>query len=185
MNELTKQEREKYTQAWQSKKEGQSKTAVYLIKYLSNVLNKKHKILELGSGNGIVVKSLRDKEYDIYGVDITSAGFAHSNYLIEACLWELPFKDNEFDVTFSTDVLEHIPPEKIEDTIKEIYRVTKRKTLHCITTWKDNRGGFVFHLTIQPIDWWFNQFESLNEKKIETQLFGRTSVKQDLSTLFK
>jgi len=38
---------------------------------------------------------------------------------------QLPFRDNEFDVTVASDVLEHIPPEMRKTVIGESLRVTR------------------------------------------------------------
>jgi len=189
MDNLEKQEKDKYTNAWEYGAEGQSRTAWYIFNYLKNILDKTYKILDLGCGNGLVVELLRQEGYNIVGVDITLTGLNQHTPMIkftpeiiltpkrenyfEAPLWNLSFKDNEFDFTFSTDVLEHIPPEYINKTIQEINRITKTKSFHCISTFKDNRGGFVFHLTVQPIDWWKEKFKALNQKNIDIELIDR------------
>jgi ubiquinone/menaquinone biosynthesis C-methylase UbiE len=174
MDKLTKQEQDKYIQAWQMGAEGESRTAPYIAQFVINYIQNNHRILDLGCGNGSIVNILRNKGFDAYGVDISSHQFNNSPYLIQGCLWDLPFEDNTFDVTFSTDVLEHIPPEMINKTIAEIYRITKIKTLHCIATFKDNRKGFVFHLIIQSIEWWKQQFITMNSKNIEIEIIDRT-----------
>jgi len=173
MDELINQEKEKYTNAWQVGAEGQSRTEEHIIKYLLN-LDKNYKILELGCGNGYGVNYLRTNGFNVYGMDITSQVFNGSPYLVQGCLWDLPFKDNEFDFVFSVDVLEHLPPNQVELAIKEIIRITKIKTLHCIATFKDNRKGFIFHLTVQPIEWWKEKFNELNQKNVELEIIDRT-----------
>ena len=81
----------------------------------------------------------------------------------------LPFKDNQFDYTFSTDVLEHIPLEMVEKTIKEIYRITRVETFHCIATVDDPNYPNV-HLTIESIEWWKGQFGKANGKQVDTHI---------------
>jgi ubiquinone/menaquinone biosynthesis C-methylase UbiE len=80
----------------------------------------------------------------------------------EAPAWRTNFADMQFEYTCSTDVLEHIPTELIDDTIKEIYRLTKRKTIHVISTEPDKKyNGHEVHLTVKPIEWWREQFARL------------------------
>jgi ubiquinone/menaquinone biosynthesis C-methylase UbiE len=38
----------------------------------------------------------------------------------------LPFRDNSFDVVMSTETLEHVPPERQEQFLDELYRVSSR-----------------------------------------------------------
>lgn len=74
--------------------------------------------------------------------------------------WEMPFRNKRFDFTFSTDVLEHLPTEFIEQTMKEIARVTRRKTFHLIATCAavTEYKGEQVHLTVRPPEWWNEQF---------------------------
>lgn len=54
---------------------------------------------------------------------------------------DMPFKDNEFDMVICRGVLEHIPREKQQKTVSEMYRVTKR-------------GGFCY-IAVPP---WYSPF---------------------------
>lgn len=163
---IEQEEKEKYTKAWECGAEGPSQCVSPLIKYISQCGY--GKMLDIGCGDGGVVKALRDIDFDCFGLDITSVKLIPEvkDYFYEAPIWRMPFKDNEFDFTFSTDVLEHIPPHMVDYTIKEIFRITKRKTFHNIATFEDNRRGFNFHLTVQPIGWWKEKFRQLNTKKL-------------------
>lgn len=188
MTEIEKNEKEKYTQAWKTGAENNSRTSLYLTPYLKDRINQNWKILDLGCGNGINVELLRNCGIkDIYGVDITLEGLNLNHkintfgnkindfcpwiqYYIQAPLWKLPFLDNEFDFTYSVDVLEHIPSKLIKKTIDEILRITKVSTFHCIATFPD-RG---FHLSVQSIDIWKNIFFNQNNKKINIEIIDRT-----------
>jgi SAM-dependent methyltransferase len=189
MDNLEKQEKEKYTNAWKCGAEGQSKTAWYVFNYLKNTLDKNYKILDLGCGNGLVVELLKQEGYNTIGVDITLEGLKQYTPMIkftpeikltpkienyfEAPLWKLPFENNQFNFTFSSDVLEHIPEELVEQSIKEIIRITNRRTFHCIATFRDNRKGYNFHLTVKPIEWWREQFNKFNDKSILIEIIDR------------
>ena len=88
------------------------------------LLNKK-KILDVGGARGEFCKIFSEKRkckainIDPYPGDYiwpnTKVGFAD----------EMPFNDNAFDLTLCRGVLEHIPNEKQQKSVNEIYRVTK------------------------------------------------------------
>jgi ubiquinone/menaquinone biosynthesis C-methylase UbiE len=43
--------------------------------------------------------------------------------------FDLPFKNEYFDLVFSAGVLIHIPPDHLPEALREIYRVSKRYLL--------------------------------------------------------
>jgi len=199
-------EKEKYSNAWRSGAEGQSRTAWHVFEYLKTKINKDMRILEIGCGNGVCVELLRQEGFNnVYGMDITLEGlkkyqamidakrfkqpipefFPKLEYYTESPIWQTPFKDNEFDFTYSTDVMEHLPPELVEQSINEIYRITSKGTFHCIALFKDVRMGINFHLTVQPINWWKESFDKLNTKKINTEIIGRGDIIRKTDTTYR
>ncbi|MGY2047806.1 class I SAM-dependent methyltransferase [Methylobacterium sp. JK268] len=87
------------------------------------------RILEVGSGDGSLVKAFVDAGYDAFGCDIVEGRF--SRYMkdssrvlpIQIRPYKLPFGDNYFDVVLSANVLEHVNNK--EETALEIRRVLK------------------------------------------------------------
>lgn len=117
------------------------------------------KLLEVGCGNGMVVKTLDMAGRKVQGADITLAGVKGDTGLFtEAPLWDLPFADNEFDYTFSSDTLEHLPPRLVGQSISEMFRVTSKKMFHIISTVESVYEPGL-HLIIQPISWWFTTIQ--------------------------
>lgn len=172
--EIEWMEKDKYDRAWECKAETASVNSKRIIPYVL-ALNKKWKMLEFGCGTGYAVRELKKQGFDIIGQDITLNGIEGGKEgFVESFLWKLPFKDNEFDFTYSTDVMEHIPPEMVEKAILEIYRVTRLKTFHAIAPFPHINQGFNFHLSVHPIKWWQEQFKRLNIKQIETDIIHRS-----------
>jgi len=173
--ELEKREKEKYDKRW---KHGslQSANVIPLIKYIIENAeeHKKWKLLDIGCGDGTTVRGLRENGFECYGVDITLAGIKdNKEWFYEAPAWKMPFRDNEFDFTFSTDMMEHIPVDFVDNAIGEIYRITKIKTIHCIASSPHVEGCTVFHLSIKPIAIWQEKFNNLNVKNIDTLIRPR------------
>lgn len=86
------------------------------------------RILELGSGLGLLGKAIKDEvdgNLEFYGVELAMNPAAKSKEnLIEptqADVINLPFANESFDAIVSTDVLEHIPD--AEAVVEEIKRV--------------------------------------------------------------
>ncbi len=139
-------------------------------------------LLDIGCGHGDVVKLLSSLRRNCLGVDISLAGIASYGQLgpeydkflsilsfREAPVWDMPYLDNQFDYTFSFDVLEHIPTDTVPAAIREIYRVTRGETFHCIATIPSEKNIGI-HKTVQPIAWWEKQFAALNRDKVETHI---------------
>ena len=168
MNKVEQFEREKYAAIWARG----DYTGPSAISYAESLVGKVGGyVLEIGSGRGVSLDILNSDGYcKCSGVDITLIGNKSIAPVFEAPAWALPFEDKSFDYTFSTDVLEHIPPEYIEATLKEINRVTRSKTFHQIATVKavTRYKGDQVHLTVKPEKWWAEQFEKFC--KIESEL---------------
>jgi len=185
-NEIFIKEKEKYQTCWSSGKYRQSTPSQSVAKIIEHL--KPEKVLDLGCGNGYVVSKLVDKKIDAYGIDITSSAWITKSLvnpqfnilkdrLIEGSIWDMPFKKNEFDVSFSTTLLEHIPEEMVNQTIKEILKVTKEKTIHYIDTKQpQNQFGYKVHMTIKPVRWWINKFAEFNDKKIKVIIKDKKDI---------
>ncbi|MCX7955797.1 MAG: UMP kinase [Patescibacteria group bacterium] len=105
--------------------------------------------LELGCGLGTTIKYLRFFGVDAKGIDFSKTAYnlAKENikpYIILADATNLPFKNNQFDLVYSHDLLEKMDYEKIQKTIKESIRVSKKYIVHKIFT-KENIWYKIFH----------------------------------------
>jgi ubiquinone/menaquinone biosynthesis C-methylase UbiE len=167
-------EREKYKFQWEHNYLP-SKCALPLVDYVTKTSVPQQTLLDIGCGNGITVAKLRERGYRCDGIDITLAGIkgVFNPPLIETTLWRMPFADNTYDYTFSTDVLEHIPAEMVEESIQEIIRITKVKTFHCIASFSHKRYDVELHPTIQPMNWWTGIFEKYNTKGLSITIIDR------------
>lgn len=156
-------EKEKYRRQWRTNYMP-SVSARVLADYINSFVHYPYRLLDIGCGDGTTVVELRKKGWLCDGLDITLAGLKPeaTKGFYESALWAMPFNDREFGFTFSTDVLEHIPPEKIEDSIKEIFRISRHRTLHIIATFPHEMDGIDLHLTVRPISWWQEQFDTFN-----------------------
>ena len=97
-----------------------------VIKHL-HALKPFPKILEVGSGDFGLSTYLR---YQLVKVDLA---FSHPPQPrrpnVSADASKLPFPNGVFDLVFSVDLLEHIPPNKRETVVSEMLRVSRKEVL--------------------------------------------------------
>jgi len=133
-----------------------SRNCIKLAEYIMKNYNESDYILDIGCGDGKTVNFINEHNYYAKGLDISLAGIKknHLNF-IETPIWQTGLKDNEFDYSFSTDVLEHIPTGLLGRAFDEIERITRKKSVHFINT---ENGGVYYnqqvHLTVKNINWW-------------------------------
>lgn len=90
---------------------------------------KKLKILDAGCGTGLLMKKL-EKYGDVFGVDISPEAIKYTKKrriknTSLASIEKLPFKDNNFDIIISVDVLYHQRVGNDIKALKEFNRVLK------------------------------------------------------------
>jgi pseudaminic acid biosynthesis-associated methylase len=110
---------------------GISRTA--LNKVFLDKLNRSMRILEVGSNIGNQLLCLQKMGFkNLYGIEPLEYAVELSKKrtkginIIQGNVFDLPFKDNYFDLVFTSGVLIHINPKNIKKAIREIYRCTSK-----------------------------------------------------------
>ncbi|CAI8699193.1 MULTISPECIES: glycosyltransferase [Pseudomonas] len=86
-------------------------------------------ILDAGCGNGTVTNRLTPR-WDVVGCDISEAAVKRVQApALVADLCAIPFGDRSFDLTLSSDVIEHLPDSIYAQALAEIARVSSRYIL--------------------------------------------------------
>ncbi len=115
----------------------------YIKKYgvTRTVLNKEFlkgipkdvKILEVGSNIGLQLMAIQKLGFnDLTGIEIFQEAIEKSKKItpgintLKADAQDIPFKDNWFDLVFTSGVLIHIHPDNLSKVIDEICRVSKK-----------------------------------------------------------
>ena len=142
----------------------------YGINIIDNVINNYsfNTILDAGCGQGDVIKYLLKNGYDCKGVEISdfivkqkSLELFNRGIIKISSLENIPFDDNSFDIVFSSDVLEHIPEEKIDIVISELCRVAKYDLFLTINLRPSSENN-KYHITLKSREWWEDKFEKNN-----------------------
>jgi uridylate kinase len=116
----------------------QNIAAFYRALLIKITLNPKT-CLDVGCGMGRLIKYLRMFGVEAYGAEISKVALemvlpSVRKYVKEGNILNLPFKDNEFDLVVTFDVLERVERSKIRQAVMETVRVSKKHILHKIYT---------------------------------------------------
>ena len=101
-----------------------------LLPLLVGLMNGFQKVLEIGAGEGQIVRALREVSINAVGIDQSDKQIRHgkktdpSSALIRSLAEHLPFRDSFFDAAIACLVVEHI--EQFEESFREVSRVVKR-----------------------------------------------------------
>jgi 2-polyprenyl-3-methyl-5-hydroxy-6-metoxy-1,4-benzoquinol methylase len=164
-NDVSERERIKYNMAYADEdlydptiSEGAWKDIISQVKF--------KRALDVGCGPGKGIKTARDAGFEVYGIDISDElkGRWKTNGIAQWCdvapASNIPAKDNMFDLTLCTEVMEHIPEELVDKSLQEIRRVSCGVVYFTIATRyipKDRKwlaDKFQPHLTVKPVRWW-------------------------------
>ena len=95
-------------------------------------MDRSARVLEVGSNVGNQLLCLQSLGfYNLYGIELQSYAVELSKArtkrinIIEGSALDIPYKDDYFDLVFTSGVLIHISPSDIEGTLREIYRCTR------------------------------------------------------------
>lgn len=117
-------------------------------------------ITDWGSGSGQAADALVAKGFNVRMVDIASNAYRGPHGpVIEACLWELPADLPATDYGFCADVMEHLPPDKVDEVFSQIAARTRNACYFQIALFDDMWYGRNLHLSVFPPDWWKERIE--------------------------
>ncbi len=118
------------------------------------------KIVDIGCGSGNYIKEL--KEFPITGVEPSSFIANKDKNIIHADIMSLKGK---WDAFYCMDVLEHIPPEEVEQNVDKLTKIAKHGIVG-VANHPDSWEGVELHLVQEPLEWW-QELLSKYFKKVE------------------
>lgn len=124
--------------------------------------------LEIGANIGLQLRHLQAGGWkNLYGVEIQEDAIERSKMItkniniVQGSAFDLPFRDQYFDMVFTSGVLIHIHPKDLKTAMREMYRCSKKYI------W----GFEYYHPTLQEIPYrgnrnvlWKNNFPGLWKK---------------------
>lgn len=158
---MTMTEREKYDKLWNLP---QGYGNDYSHPFWHDVVNQfirfaqpqpGQRVLDVGGGDGRLRRMLPLLEYA--SLDISHAADPDIVLDISEPLPEWLLTEHTFDWVVALDVLEHLPPDRVEPALANIAKLAKRGAFFLIATRPDKGGkkiGATLHLTVHGDDWW-------------------------------
>ncbi|MBL7859872.1 MAG: methyltransferase domain-containing protein [Cyclobacteriaceae bacterium] len=91
------------------------------------------KILEVGCNTGMQLSELQSEGFtSLYGIELQDYAvqkakeYTEGINIIQGSAFDIPFKDNFFDLVFTSGVLIHISPDNLSKVFSEMYRCSKK-----------------------------------------------------------
>jgi SAM-dependent methyltransferase len=116
------------------------------------------KILDAGCGKGIHLKRLLRKGYDVFGIEISEVcceNFLKDTPHENTDIINYSKKEDKYDGLICMDVLEHIDPLQIEETIQALAGLAPI-AFFGIANHSDVLNGIELHLITEDSSWWVN-----------------------------
>ncbi len=173
------------------------------ISYKKNFINliKKystnHKIIETGSGTGVISTYLASIGFDTTAIDIDPQMLELANHIakmynhdnkakfVKDSIFELNYKDEEFDVSFSNGVLEHFNDEEIIDTLKKQMRIAKYVVFGIPTKYFRKEEAMYGDERYLPLSKWRKLIKASGGKILEESSMGYSGAKSRILSVKK
>lgn len=175
MDELFFQEKKKYEKMWSNEpyrttSPGYNSVA-HFLEHIKDRKTPLDSLADFGCGSGVVAIPFLEAGFKVSLVDIAENCLNENIHTLTflspelitftlAPLWELPSFLEKSDWIYCIDVLEHIPPERVEKSLSEMAKRTKKGGALQVFLLDEGMGkmiGETLHLTIRPLDWWIDK----------------------------
>lgn len=174
---LADAERRKYEKCWSYQQYRLYSPGEHALPIFRQVRRKKGKLVDLGCGTGRAGNKLSEEGWKVTFLDFADNCLdwevaKKKPKFIKANLWSK--WNGSYDVGYCCDVMEHLPPEKVDASLKNIFSHCEHVFFN-IHFGPDNMGkliGHPLHLTIEPFEWWLEKLSEYGEVKNARDLIG-------------
>ena len=119
------------------------------IDYVVNWAKNYDRVLDAGCGKGSILRHLKDQVDEVFGIELSSV--CCDKYLQDLpheCVGIFEYCSNkpQWDAVYSTDVLEHIPPAELHETLSALSGISNN-FLFLVATGSDPKLGYELHIS--------------------------------------
>jgi hypothetical protein len=183
VDELASIEREKYLAVWQRPEYRKTSPGMFETEraWLICDLQPGMTLYDFGSGPCRATKWFLDRGVNATAIDFASNAREFDDVpFVEANLWSMPDSLTGADWGFCCDVMEHIPPEKVDVVLQSIASKVEEGCYFRIATRLDVMGprllGKRLHLTVEDCEWWRRRIENAFARVDVIQTDPRDSI---------
>jgi len=163
------QEKDKYERIWKCWQYRQSSPGERLVPFFLDHADWKpgQTLIDVGCGTGRASVKLASKGFKVSLLDITKNALDTQTLVDlfgvefhELCLWETLVVE-PYDWFYCCDVMEHIPPEHIDDALDSLKDIAKKGFLN-IAMFDEPYGDLIgekLHLTVRGYPWWMDRLK--------------------------
>lgn len=157
-------EREKYALMWDHSEYRVCSPGENAVARFTSIESERGSILDIGCGTGRASVGLKASGFDPFLIDFTeNSRDPGASGLVFLCRDVVHDELPHTEFGFCTDVMEHLPPEQVDDALRNILSSCGR-VFFTISTVPDAMGvliGKELHLTVKPYEWWEEKLISL------------------------
>jgi len=113
--------------------------------------------LDIACGGGTIMNYVSDLGCTPTGIDISSKAIEKVNNEFDTFVGschQLPFEDNQFDLVYFLDGMEHIPIQIEIDSLREAFRVSNKYVCHAIAMGSSIRDRVELHINRKSQNEW-------------------------------
>lgn len=143
---------------------------------MSLVPNGLTSVVDIGARDGYISKELTKYFTFVTALDLERPTIEHPKVqCVKGDATLLEFSDNQFDLVFCAEVLEHIPSPALEKACLELQRITNRFVLIGVPYKQDTRHGRTTCYTCKGINPPWSHVNKFDEKRL-AKLFGQMRI---------
>lgn len=134
--------------------------------------------LDIGARDGYISDLLTKEFAEVTALDLEMPEVSNPNVkTVRGDITELDYPDNAFDVVMCTEVLEHIPPQLLEQACRETSRVAKHAVLVGVPYKQDRRMGATHCVFCGRDNPCWGHVNDFDEAKLKRLFAGLTPVR--------
>lgn len=127
-------------------------------------------LLDVGCGRGETVYYALEQKILASGIDIVPE--LSGVYVETASIAKIPFETVDYVTCY--DMLEHLPPEEVDQGLDELFRVAKKTLFLTVSGNEAEKDGETLHLSVHDDEWWHQQFAKRSKPttRLENTIYG-------------